>query len=691
METLSETQYGNNNRAFLQAMLARSSMTFRESRPIIAAILNADNNGSLVRPEQVTEETFDNFMRTAREAASLFDYEIRRTQHQVTKERVYVFVNTASDAQTQLATTFSHDELAFIKRALEAMFDKYNTPRMEVIALTDMQAVKLARPNHRESAVDRSEDEPEQSQAITDKGLKHSEVEIVLQNLVGGGWFEKSREGFYSLTPRSLLELRPWLLGTFNYPDAEEGEWQRIKFCEACKDIVTVGVRCADPDCNVRVHAICEEAFWRTKRNKNCPGCSKEWTGKFALKRFVQPAPPTMIEYFTYKKVKKHNAQKKAKQEAEDAKASADDATTADDIDHGTTKLLKGKERDDRSGEVDAVLREDDERFIANLLAEHDGPAPPLPPRIDVSDLDWPSDNDAAAAAAKKNEVATKEEAKVDKKPNRFSLLFTRHKKAEDGLKPQDAQLATTEAEREKKDLGNVLDRLNLSAKNNKIVPGGGDSAALLAKFTQVFKDLVNGVPTAVDDLTSLIEDRDGTIAKGFDKLPSSLKKLVTQLPDKVTATLGPEILAAAAASQGIKANTDDGLKGTAKKIFLPQNIIELVTKPGAVVAMLRAIVEALKTRWPAFIGMNVLWSVALSLLLFVLWYCYKRGREVRLEREKTDNVIDGSDRFEELPDDPMLPEPSRAEVTPPEETTAASSSRELTEGEVVATSSKAK
>ncbi|KAM3516347.1 hypothetical protein MY11210_000106 [Beauveria gryllotalpidicola] len=754
METISETQYSNKNRAFLQAMLARSSMTFRESRPVIAAILNAENNGNLVRPEQVTEEMFDNFMRTAREAASLFDYEIRRTQHQVTKERVYAFVNTASDAQTQLATTFSHDELAFIKRALEAMFDKYNTPRMEVIALTDMQAVKLARPNHRESAVDRSEDEPEQSQAITDKGLKHSEVEIVLQNLVGGGWFEKSREGFYSLTPRSLLELRPWLLGTFNYPDAEEGEWQRIKFCEACKDIVTVGVRCADPDCNVRIHVICEEAFWRTRRNKNCPGCSKEWTAKlyvgeratrpcmclrcatarwksvaerrmprglgeacshlfelcakirtkqnkpvlFAMFFYDSPAPPTMLEYFTYKKVKKHNAQKKAKQEADDAKASADDATTADDIDHGTAELLKGKGRDDGSGEVDAVLHEDDERFIANLLAEHDGPAPPLPPRIDVSDLDWPSDNDTAAgpAAAKKDEAATKdeakEEAKADKKPNRLSLLFTRHKKAEEGLKPQDAQLATTEAEREKRDLGNVLDRLNLSAKNNKIVPGGGgDSAALLARFTQVFKDLVNGVPTAVDDLTSLIEDRDGTIAKGFDKLPSSLKKLVTQLPDKVTATLGPEILAAAAASQGIKANTDDGLKGTAKKIFLPQNITELVTKPGAVVAMLRAIVEALKTRWPAFIGMNVLWSVALSLLLFVLWYCYKRGREVRLEREKTENVIDGSDRFEELPDDPMLPAPSRAEVTPPEETTAASSSRELTEGEVVAASSKAK
>ncbi|TQV96070.1 hypothetical protein V2A60_003483 [Cordyceps javanica] len=403
-----------------------------------------------------------------------------------------------------------------------------------------------------------------------------------------------------------------------------------------------------------------------------------------------------MLEYFTYKKVKKHNAEKKAKQEA---KASADDFTTADDIDHRTAKLLKGKERDDGSGKVDVVLHEDDERFIEDLLAEHDGPAPPLPPRVNVADIDWPSDNEAAvtAEAAKTSEAAAKEQPKADKKPNRLSLLFSRHKKAEEGLKPEDANLTVAEAEREKKDLGNVLDRLNLTAKNNKIVPGsgGGDSAALLAKFTQVFKDLVNGVPTAVDDLTHLIEDRDGTIAKGFDKLPSSLKKLVTQLPDKVTATLGPEILAAAAKSQGITASTDDGLKGTAKKIFLPQNITELVTKPGAVVAMLRAIVEALKTRWPAFIGMNVLWSVALSLLLFVLWYCYKRGRETRLEREKTemttDDAIDDSHRFEELSDDPMLPAPSRAEITAPEETTAASSSRELTEGEAVATSSKAR
>lgn len=51
--------------------------------------------------------------------------------------------------------------------------------------------------------------------------------------------------------------------------------------------------------------------------------------------------------------------------------------------------------------------------------------------------------------------------------------------------------------------------------------------------------------------------------------------------------------------------------------------------------------------------------------LLLVLWYCHKRGREVRLERENSERngpPIDGAARVEELPDDPMLPAPvSRA------------------------------
>lgn len=293
---MATSHFNDGHRAFLQAILARGTITFEESRPILAEILNADRaatNGEEadeVRPDQITEENFYDYIEIASKAASLFDYEIRSSIHQITKRRIYALVNTASDPQTQLATTYSADELSFIKRVLDAMFEKFNTPRMEVLAVTEMQAIKFARPNRRESQLDLDPQTQTQTQtqASTDKGLKHSEVETVLASLVEGGWFEKSHEGFYTLSPRALLELRPWLVETYNDPDLRPRDWQRVKFCEACKDVVTIGLRCAELDCNVRLHDVCEDAYWRTRREKRCPACSSEWTsGRYTGERAV--------------------------------------------------------------------------------------------------------------------------------------------------------------------------------------------------------------------------------------------------------------------------------------------------------------------------------------------------------------------------------------------------------------------
>lgn len=38
-------------------------------------------------------------------------------------------------------------------------------------------------------------------------------------------------------------------------------------------------------------------------------------------------------------------------------------------------------------------------------------------------------------------------------------------------------------------------------------------------------------------------------------------------------------------------------------------------------------------------------------MLLFVLWYCHKRGREVRLERELSGSAVEAGSRIEELSD----------------------------------------
>ncbi|KAM0221565.1 hypothetical protein ACHAQD_005082 [Fusarium lateritium] len=352
-----------------------------------------------------------------------------------------------------------------------------------------------------------------------------------------------------------------------------------------------------------------------------------------------------MLEYLTYKKIKKNKAEKAA---AAEASAKKTEAGSSVDQTHGRVPDFNNHRR--RSTEhspssntppLSPVLDRDDEAWLQSIL-DDDSPAPPLPPRVNTPQIELSSASESEIEAIKSlqepkskkdKKKEKKDQEKQEKQPNRLTALFTRHKKPQDGLKPED-NVAPQEAEREEEDLGNVLDRLNLQAKNNKIVSLSNESSELLSRFTQVFKDLANGVPTAYGDLSSLVEDRDGAINRGFEKLPSSLKKLVTQLPDKLTSSLAPELLAAAAESQGLKANTDKGIKDAAIDLLKPSNLTDLVTKPGAVVSMLKAIVNALK-----------------------------RGREVRLEREKsaTETPIDGSDRIEELPDDPLLPGPEAA------------------------------
>lgn len=106
-------------------------------------------------------------------------------------------------------------------------------------------------------------------------------------------------------------------------------------------------------------------------------------------------------------------------------------------------------------------------------------------------------------------------------------------------------------------------------------------------------------------------------MAKQYDHLPGFLQKLITQLPNKLTSNLAPELLAVATEAQALNtgaaaASAGGGFAGAAKSFFTPRSLKDLVTKPGAVVSLLKAIMNALKMRWPAFMGTNVLLSLGL-------------------------------------------------------------------------------
>ena len=125
----------------------------------------------------------------------------------------------------------------------------------------------------------------------------------------------------------------------------------------------------------------------------------------------------------------------------------------------------------------------------------------------------------------------------------------------------------------------------------------------------------MNGVPTAYGDLESLLTNSEDQIQRSYKHLPPWLQKLVEQLPEKMTKTVGPEVLAAAAEKHGVNSKyanmAAQGAEKAGIKIKVP-SLKDLVTKPGAVAGLLKTIMNFLKLRFPAFLGMNVLYSLAL-------------------------------------------------------------------------------
>lgn len=231
------------------------------------------------------------------------------------------------------------------------------------------------------------------------------------------------------------------------------------------------------------------------------------------------------------------------------------------------------------------------------------------------------------------------------------------------------------ERQDEQEEMAEILEQLNIAAVNNRAFSISDETRQLLQKFKLIFKDLINGVPTAYHDLESLLTNGDEQLQHAFNHLPGFLQKLVKQLFEKLPPILIPEGLATAGEESGT-ANMENAGKiaaaaTVAKKIgFKAPNLKELVGKPTALVGMLRTIVSFLRTRFPAVMGINILWSLALFgtcdlfrswshtffffffhimcpplsnsnihhlnlVLLMALWYCHKRGSEVRLEKER--------------------------------------------------------
>ncbi|KAL4992591.1 hypothetical protein BDW68DRAFT_52260 [Aspergillus falconensis] len=268
----------------------------------------------------------------------------------------------------------------------------------------------------------------------------------------------------------------------------------------------------------------------------------------------------------------------------------------------------------------------------------------------------------------KGREGAKPERSKSPEKRRRpWSMIWKRsEKKAPQLQTPETTPMTSTndssvtEQQRENADITAILDKLNLAADNNRVFSISDETQDLLRKFKLIFSDLINGVPTAYHDLEMLLTSGNKQLQDTYSNLPSFLQSLIEKLPEKWTESLAPEMIAVAAeraSRSGVNVDNIGKAAAAANKMGISvPSLKELVGKPAAIVGMLRSIMAFLRARFPAVLGMNVLLSLALfskflnlvlfrslvysancacAVLLFVLWYCHKRGREVRLQNER--------------------------------------------------------
>ena len=323
---------------------------------------------------------------------------------------------------------------------------------------------------------------------------------------------------------------------------------------------------------------------------------------------------------------------------------------------------IKAKAHISTSKKAEApVLSEEDEQFLNHITS--DAKAPALPARPRVLDLpvageargndaqialmdgaqniplpDTPNEvseeppmlegsttaleDSATAAKDRKKKRSTWSWLRRDSRHSNRKATATGLMDVAEGLKSADAKpnedglVEDPQAKKEEEDMMIVLERLNLAAVNNRVFSISDETQVLLQRFNQIFKDLINGVPTAYDDLESLLKNGDRQLQKTFNHLPSFLQQLIERLPETVTKGLAPEIMAAAAEraeKSGINAENVGKAAAAAKKMGLKTpGLKDLIGKPGAIAGMMRSVMAYLRARFPAFMGMNVLWSLAL-------------------------------------------------------------------------------
>lgn len=200
----------------------------------------------------------------------------------------------------------------------------------------------------------------------------------------------------------------------------------------------------------------------------------------------------------------------------------------------------------------------------------------------------------------------TKTKDASPEKPGRLYSLLHRDKKTTATANDS----AVAEVDREAADLAKVLEDLDLSSANNRAFSFSKNSQNVVQDFSFILKDLINGVPTAYDDLRTLLDDKDNSLNRTYKQLPPFVQKLIAGVPKKVEAQAMGMVNETQKAMGAKPSESGAGIMNIAQSFLGVATLKQLVTNPAGVKGALMTIMNALKLRFPAFLGSSVLMSL---------------------------------------------------------------------------------
>ncbi|KAH9050707.1 hypothetical protein EDB84DRAFT_1555336 [Lactarius hengduanensis] len=220
---------GDVQRLFLQSVISRRVLSVDLAKALwkqsVEAVKAADDT-TQINANTNSADGWSDFLAALNKSLDPLDLELSRTRDEMTGKDMYALVNRRDDEIARIASDYSPLEISYFRALVEQI----------MLAPNNSYSISPLQPS---------------------------------ASFVAKGWLLKSKKGRFSLSPRSLLELQPYLKST--YPD-------EILECTICFEILTRGHACPKAKCGVGMHNACYDTYRRSVGGKGkCPKCSEDW------------------------------------------------------------------------------------------------------------------------------------------------------------------------------------------------------------------------------------------------------------------------------------------------------------------------------------------------------------------------------------------------------------------------------